>query len=90
MSMSQETSEQLFAEIVALRLVLQRVNGRLATFHPDGFKAYMKEEIEAAHGDLRRMQINDTDPQRAINIRLKAEAVIDQMYGNMREGSPSE
>lgn len=80
---------RLFAEVIALRLVLQRVNAHIGQVMGD-MPRYLQDEHKAALDDLSRMQIADDNPERAAEILMMSESVIDQIYGVMREGKPGQ
>lgn len=85
--MSLDDMGRIFGEIIALRLVTQRLLAQLASKTGD-FEGTLTKELEAVMEDLKRMDINDADPKRAERIRMHAESVLDQMHTNMRKGRP--
>lgn len=87
--MADELNEagKLFGEVIALRIVLQRVLAQLAA-QSGNFDAVIRLEHEAALGDLSRMQISDDRAGRGELIRMHAERVIDEMHSVMQQGRP--
>lgn len=77
-----EATKRLFAEVIALRIVAQRLTIQLGLVHGDvlGFVAH---EHEAALQAIQSYELNDTNPERAAAIRELAGAVIDQIYGGI-------
>lgn len=82
-----EATERLFAEVIALRLVTQRLAAQLGTAFGD-MTGFLAHEHAGALDDLTRFEINDQAPDRRERIRARAESVIDQIYSVMREGEP--
>ena len=80
-----DTNGKLFGEVIALRIVLQRVLAQMAS-QTNSFDEVLKAEHSAALSDLAQMEINDDVPARAELIRMHAERVIDQMHTAMRQG----
>lgn len=81
------TTEMLFGEVIALRIVLQRLLGQLAA-QSGHFDAVMQLEHAAALDDLTRMKIANDRPGRGELIRMHAERVIDEMHSVMSQGRP--
>ena len=75
---------KLFGEVIALRIVLQRLLAQLAAQTED-FEATLRHEHIAALDDLSRMKAVDDDADRAQAILMHAEQVIDQMHTIMRQ-----
>lgn len=82
-----EATARLFAEVIALRIVTQRLAAHMGNAFGD-MNGFLASEHEMALGDLSRMEVNDVDPSRSIAIREMAESVLDRMYTVMRSGEP--
>jgi hypothetical protein len=82
-----DATARLFAEVLALRIVTQRLAAHMGAAFGD-MNRFLRSEHGMALGDLSRTEINDVDPERAQAIREMAESVVDRMYTVMRQGDP--
>ena len=73
------TTGKLFGEITALRIVMQRLLGQMAS-QTGNFDEVLRTEHAAALIDLSHLDIADVDPARGEGIRMHAEQVIEQMH----------
>ena len=80
-------TQRLFAEVIALRIALQRTMAHLGSALGD-MSGFLASEHRSALDDLTRMEINDFNETRATEIRMMAESVLDQMYTTMQQGTP--
>ncbi|GGF67610.1 hypothetical protein GCM10007301_29150 [Azorhizobium oxalatiphilum] len=72
------------AELIALNIVLKRLERRLVEDWDMDIRDLLKIEHEGALAALHAMEISPHDPARATAIRAHAELVIDHMLVNRR------
>lgn len=78
---------RLFAQLIALRLVVQDILNRQASEAPDR-NTFLRTTHAGVHDDLTRFIITNGDPARNAKIVAFADAAIDEIFAPLREGPP--